>query len=91
MSELSDDQKQLVEDSIRVLLAPYREEDVNEAMAILKASGGMDSLRMAFYKDGDIGQDRVWDNWRIEGPSLVWHFRGDPHVHAYINIGQAKS
>ena len=91
VSELSDDQKQLVEDSIRVLLAPYREEDVDEAMAILKASGGMDSLRMAFYQDGDIGQDRVWDNWRIEGPSLVWHFRGDPHVHAYINIGQAKS
>jgi hypothetical protein len=22
----------------------------------------------------------------VEGPSFVWHFRGAPHVHAYINI-----
>jgi hypothetical protein len=31
----------------------------------------------------------MWDMWRIEGPSFVWHFRGAPHVHAYINIGHA--
>ena len=38
-------------------------------------------------EDGDVGGDKIWDVWRIEGPSFVWHFRGDPHVHAYINIG----
>ena len=86
VSELSSDQKQLVEATLKTLLAPYRTEDVDEVMAILKASGGLDKLHMAFYQQGDLKDDKVWDVWRVEGPSLVWHFRGAPHVHAYINI-----
>ena len=87
VGELSSDQKQLVEEVVRVILAPYREEDVDEAMAVLKSGGGLDKLHMAFYKQGDINDDQVWDIWRVEGPSFVCHFRGAPHVHAYINIG----
>ena len=87
VGELSDDQKELVEETLRVILAPYRKEDVDEAMAILKKGGGLDELRMAFYREGDIGKDEVWDIWRVEGPTFAWHFRGAPHVHAYINIG----
>lgn len=84
---LSSDQKTLVEQTLKVLLAPYRTEDVDEAYAILKSTGGFDQLHLAFYQEGDLQKDRVWDVWRVEGPSLVWHFRGAPHVHAYINIG----
>ena len=87
VDQLTDDQKQLVESTLKVLLAPYREEDVDEVMAILKSSGGLDQLHMAFYQEEDLDSDKVWDMWRLEGPSLVWHFRGAPHVHAYINIG----
>jgi len=87
VDQLSDDQKQLVESTLKVLLAPYRKEDVDEVMAILKSSGGLDQLHMAFYQEDDLGSDKEWDIWRVEGPSLVWHFRGAPHVHAYINIG----
>lgn len=86
VSELSNDQKQLVESTLKVLLAPYRAEDVDEVMAILKATGGVDKLHMAFYQQEDLGSDKTWDIWRVEGPSFVWHFRGAPHVHAYINI-----
>jgi hypothetical protein len=88
VAELSDDQKKLVEATLKVLLAPYRPEDVDEVMAILKATGGVDKLHMAFYKQDDLKSDQVWDIWRVEGPAFVWHFRGAPHVHAYINIGQ---
>ncbi len=91
LSQLSDDQKELVESTLKVLLAPYREEDVDEVMAILKQGGGLDMLHMAFYQEGDLEEDPMWDIWRIEGPSLVWHFRGAPHVHAYINIGTVAS
>lgn len=87
VGDLSSDQKSLVEAATKTILAPYRTEDVQESMAILKKSGGLDELRMAFYQQGDLGGDKVWDNWRIEGPSFVVHFRGAPHVHAYINIG----
>ncbi len=87
VGELSADQKQLVEEVVRVILAPYRPEDVDEAMAMIKHGGGLDQLHMAFYKQGDVNNDQVWDLWRIEGPTFVCHFRGAPHVHAYINIG----
>lgn len=84
---LSSDQKALVEKTLKVLLAPYRTEDVDEVYSILKTTGGFDQLHLAFYQEGDLQNDRVWDVWRVEGPSFVWHFRGAPHVHAYINIG----
>ena len=71
---------------MKVILAPYREDDVKEAVAILKDGGGLDGLHMSFYKTGDVGDDQEWDIWRLEGPTFVWHFRGAPHVHAYINI-----
>jgi hypothetical protein len=87
VGELSADQKQLVEKTLKVILAPYRKEDVDEVFEILKAGGGIDKLHMAFYQQEDLLDDKEWDIWRVEGPSVVWHFRGAPHVHAYINIG----
>ena len=86
VGELSADQKALVESVMKVILAPYRDEDVEEALAIIKEGGGLDALHMAFYENGDIGADHEWDLWRLEGPNIVWHFRGAPHVHAYVNI-----
>ena len=88
VGELSADQKELVESVIKVILAPYRKEDVDEAMAMLKEGGGLDKLHMSFYQQGDLNEDQVWDIWRMEGPTFVWHFRGAPHVHTYVNIGK---
>lgn len=90
VGDLKADQKALVEKTLTVLLAPYRKDDIDEVMQILKDTGGVDQLHMAFYQQEDIGGDKVWDIWRVEGPSFVWHYRGAPHVHAYINIGQIK-
>ena len=87
VGQLSADQQQLVQETLQVLLAPYRQEDVDEVMSLLKTGGGLEKLNMAFYKAEDLAGDQIWDIWRIEGPSLVWHFRGAPHVHAYINVG----
>lgn len=94
IGELSSDQKDLVEMTIKIILAPYRESDVEEALRLLKQGGGLDNLRLSFYKtdaDGepDLGEDGEWEIWRLEGPTFVWHFRGQPHVHTYVNIGQA--
>jgi len=92
VSELSSDQQELVESVIGVMLAPYRPEDVSEALAVINSGGGFDKLHMAFYQTRDLNKDEVWDIWRVEGPSLVWHFRGAPHVHTYLNVGlQAES
>lgn len=88
VAELSSDQEELVEQTIKVILAPYRKSDVQEALTILKAGGGLGKQHMAFYQNGDLEKDKVWDIWRLEGPTFVWHFRGAPHVYAYINIGK---
>jgi len=93
VGELSSDQKDLVEMTIKVILAPYRETDVEEAMAQLKQGGGLEKLNLSFYKtdahgEPDLGEDGEWEIWRLEGPTFVWHFRGQPHVHTYVNIGK---
>jgi hypothetical protein len=91
VAELSADQRGLVEKVMHDLLAPYREEDVKEAMGCLKAGGGLDKMHIAFYKDQDVGSDGIWDIWRLEGPTFVWHFRGAPHVHTYVNIASTAA
>ena len=87
VSELSKDQQQLVLATIKTVLSPYRKEDIQEAMKVLEAGGGLKTLNMAFYTAADLDNDKVWDVWRLEGPTWVSYFRGAPHVHAYINVG----
>jgi hypothetical protein len=84
--ELSPDQKELVQKTLQKLLAPYRQSDRDEVLTCLKAQGGLDRCALAFYTDQDLGQDRVWDNWRLEGPAFVWYFRGAPHVHVWVHV-----
>lgn len=91
VGDLSSDQKELFQSVVKTILAPYREADVAEAMEFIKSGGGMDQLHMAFYQQGDLGDDQVWDIWRVEGPNFVSHFRGAPHVHAYLNVGMKQS
>lgn len=91
VGSLPDDVQGLVKQTLKVLLAPYRDSDVEEVMQILEETGGVSGLNMAFYRQNDIHDDGVWDIWRVEGPAFVWHFRGAPHVHAYVNIGHRKA
>jgi hypothetical protein len=56
----------------------------------LKVQGGLDACHLAFYKEGDLGDDGVWDNWRLEGPSFVWYFRGRPHVHVWVHVADSS-
>lgn len=91
VSELSADQKEHLQSVLQCLVEPYRTSDRDEAVRCLKAQGGLDACSVAFYKSGDLGDDQVWDIWRLEGPSFVWHFRGAPHVHVWVNVASAPS
>lgn len=90
-SELSADQKEHLRGVLTSLLEPYRSSDQAEATKCLEAQGGLDQCRLAFYREGDLGNDGVWDIWRLEGPSFVWHFRGTPHVHVWVNVADNSS
>jgi hypothetical protein len=89
VSDMSKDQKKLVEHVLADLLLPFRKKDTDEAMRYIKESGGVSNLAMSFYKNLDIGNDGVWDVWQLESPNMVWYFRGAPHVHTWVNIRKA--
>ncbi len=91
VSELSSDQKAELQKVLLALVEPYRKEDQQEAVSCLHRQGGLDQCSLAFYKEGDIGNDKEWDNWRIEGPAFVWYFRGEPHVHVWVNVADDPS
>ena len=91
VADLSTDQKEQVQKTLQSLLTMFRKSDAAEATMCLKKQGGLDACNLAFYTDHDIGKDGVWDNWRLEGPSFVWHFRGAPHVHVWVNVADNAS
>lgn len=86
VSEMSTDQKSHLQDVLSLLLEPYRKTDRSEALQCLQAQGGLDQCALSFYESDDVGEDGIWDTWRLEGPAFVWHYRGDPHVHVWTNV-----
>jgi len=91
VENLTADQRSELERVLGLLLEPFRSADRDEARRCLAAQGGLDGCRLAFYRDEDLGNDGVWDNWRLEGPAFVWHFRGAPHVHVWVNIADTPT
>lgn len=91
ITELSADQRNQMQVTLKKLIEPFRQSDQQEALACLQQQGGLDACHLAFFTDHDIGKDQVWDNWRLEGPAFVWHFRGAPHVHVWVNIAEQPS
>lgn len=85
-ASLTKDQQELVAKVMREVLSPYRKEDADEVMAIIKETGGMEKINLAFYHDGEVKDERNWDFWRLEGPGFVWNYRVLPHVHTFVNI-----
>jgi len=61
--------------------------DVAATMKIIEDKKIVERLFVSCYGGAfDIGNDKVWDTWQIEGPDMVWHFRGVPHIHGYFHL-----
>ncbi len=85
VAEMSADQKELARQVMQDVLAPFRELDRIESMKLIEKAS-FDALHFSYYKNMDIGDDGVWDVWQVEGPAMVWYFRGSPHVHTWVHI-----
>ena len=63
-----------------------------QAWACLEANGGVDALHLADYEVDHEGGRRAGDApsqiVRLEGPAAVLYYRGEPHLHAFVNIGR---
>jgi Protein of unknown function (DUF3500) len=91
VKSFSADQKDHLQSVLKLLLEPFRQSDQDDVVRCLKVQGGLDACHLAFYKEGDLGEDGVWDNWRLEGPSFVWYFRGNPHVHVWVHVANSPA
>jgi hypothetical protein len=91
VAEMSSDQKEHLQKVVGMLIEHYRQSDREEFTQCLKTQGGLDACHLAYYAQNDIGTDGVWDIWRLEGPSFVWHYRGAPHVHVWVNMADDPS
>jgi len=88
VADLDGQQKQLVQQLLKDLTSPFRAFDVEEVQECLREAGGADKLRLTYFKEGDIGADRIWDIWKLEGPAFAWYFHGHPHVHTWANVAR---
>ena len=88
--DLSADQQELFIETMRKMLVMFRKGDVDATIKTIRDRKMVESLHVSWY-DGkyDIGSDKVWDTWQIEGPDMVWYFRGQPHIHAYLQVNEA--
>lgn len=86
-AELSPDQKAHLVKTMRRMLKMFRADDVEATIQSIQRRGMIDRLFVSCY-DGkfDLASDREWDTWQIEGPEMVWYFRGYPHIHTYLHI-----
>ncbi len=85
VADMTRDQRELVDKVLADLLLPFRKKDADVAMKYIRQNG-VEKLTMSFYKNLDIGNDGVWDVWQLESPTMIWYFRGAPHVHTWVNI-----
>ncbi len=86
-SELSKDQKKFLVETMRGMLAMFRRDDVDATIETIKKKKIVDELTVSWFAGKyDLGSDKVWDTWQIEGPRMVWYFRGIPHIHCYFHL-----
>jgi hypothetical protein len=85
-ANMTKEQKELTEKLMKELVAPYRKEDGDEVMELIKATGGMDKVSMAFYEEGKSSAKEPWTYWRLEGPGFVWSFRALEHIHTFVHV-----
>lgn len=84
---LDGQQQPMVRALVEGLLRPFRGPEVEQVRAGLDDPGGLDALRLTFYRGegADRGDHAIW---KLEGPAFSWHFHGSPHVHAWLNLAR---
>ena len=86
VQQLAAEQRRAVRELIDAILSTYAHEDAAYAWQCLDHNGGIESLSLAYYRDGEIENSGQYQIFRLEGPAAVFYFRGAPHLHAFINV-----
>jgi hypothetical protein len=90
IADLALDKRKLARELVGGILDTYADHDAAYAWECLERNGGIDALHFADYDEDFDGGRRAGDApsqvFRVEGPAAVFHFRGEPHVHAFVNV-----
>ena len=90
VADLSAKHRELVRGWARGVLENYGDEDVAYAWECIERNGGVDAMHLADYDQDHQGGRNVAGGpsqiIRLEGPASVLYFRGEPHVHAFVNV-----
>jgi hypothetical protein len=90
VAELAPAKRALAREVVAGILGTYADEAAAYAWQCLERNGGIDALHFADYDEDFDGGRRAGDGpsqiFRLEGPAAVFHFRGEPHVHAFANV-----
>lgn len=86
IGDLSPASRTIARELVDGILSTYPPADVAYAGECLARNGGLDALFLSYYADGEVEQSGQYQIFRLEGPAAVFHFRGAPHVHAFVNV-----
>jgi hypothetical protein len=90
VADLRLEERVRIRDLVASMLGTYCDEDVAYAWECIEGNGGVDRFHVADYaEDHQPGRHVGTDPsqiFRIEGPAAIFHFRGEPHLHAFINV-----
>jgi hypothetical protein len=84
--ELEPGAQALAGEIVETILSTWPAQDVAYARECLVANGGIPALSFSTYEHGAEGPIPEAQVFRLEGPAAVFHFRGHPHVHAFVNV-----
>jgi hypothetical protein len=90
VADLTLPKRRLAHEIVAGILDTYA--DSAHACDYLARNGGIEALHFADYDVDFDGGRRAGDApsqvFRLEGAAAVFHFRGEPHVHAFIHVAQ---
>jgi len=91
VADLAAPKRALARELVAGIVDTYADDDAAYAWDCLARNGGVDALRFADYDRDNGGYSRSAGDspsqiFRLEGPAAVFHFRGEPHVHAFLNV-----
>jgi hypothetical protein len=86
VAELSFASRAIARELVDGILSTFAPPDVAYARECLERNGGLGALSLSYYADGEVERSGQYQIFRLEGPAAVFHFRGAPHVHAFVNV-----
>ncbi len=90
VAEMPTKSREQVRAMLASILDTYAEPDAAYAWECIARNGGIEAFHAADYDIDHQGGRRAGDGpsqiFRLESPAAVFHWRGEPHLHALLNV-----